>query len=48
MCLYVYLPIFAKQRLGKIVTAATNTYPTRKIVERVFFYAVRVVSKESK
>jgi hypothetical protein len=25
VCLYVYLPIIARQRLGKIVTAAMNT-----------------------
>jgi hypothetical protein len=39
MCLYVYPSIVARQRLGKNVTAATNTR---------LFYAVRVVSKESR
>jgi hypothetical protein len=28
VCLYVYPPIVAKQRLGKNVTAATNTHAT--------------------
>jgi hypothetical protein len=28
VCLYVYLPIVARQRLGKSVTAATNTHAT--------------------
>jgi hypothetical protein len=82
VCLYVYPLIAAMQRLGKNVTAATNTHTTiealkstssviqrryipegrtlhnhrcenlksynRSIVGRVVFYAVRVVSKESR
>jgi hypothetical protein len=28
VCLYVYLPIVARQRLGKNVIAATNTHST--------------------
>jgi hypothetical protein len=42
--LYVYPPVVAKQRLGKNVTAATNTHATR-IVGLFVFYAVRVVSR---
>jgi hypothetical protein len=40
-------PIVARQRLGKQVSAATNTRKNRKVVGRVDFYAVRAVSKES-
>jgi hypothetical protein len=39
--------IFARQRLGKHVPVAINTRKNRRIVGRVVFYAVRVVSKES-
>jgi hypothetical protein len=39
-------PIVARQRLGKQVPAATNTFNKRKIVGWVIFYAVRVLSKE--
>jgi hypothetical protein len=43
----VYLPTFAKQRLGKNVTAATNTHNNIIIVGLVLC-AVRFVSKESR
>jgi hypothetical protein len=42
----VYPPIVDRQRLGKHVPAATNTRNNRRIVGRVVFYTVRVVSKE--
>jgi hypothetical protein len=45
VCLYVYL-LVAMQRIGKSVTAATNTHNNRRTVEGVVFYAVRVVWKE--
>jgi hypothetical protein len=48
VCLYVYPPIVARQRLGKNVTAATNKRNNRRIVGRVVFCMVRVVSKESR
>jgi hypothetical protein len=38
----------ARQRLGKHVPAATNARDNKRIVGRVIFYVVRVVSKESK
>jgi hypothetical protein len=47
VCLYSYPPIVARQRLAKDVTAATATHATR-IVERVVFYAVHVLSNESR
>jgi hypothetical protein len=48
VCLYLYPPPFGdRQRLGKHVPAAVNTRNNRKIVGRVNFYAVRVLSKES-
>jgi hypothetical protein len=45
MWLYVYI---ARQRLGKNVTAATNTGNNRRIVGRVVLYAVDVVSKQNR
>jgi hypothetical protein len=49
VCLYVYPLIVARQRLGKNVAAVTNTHThKRRIVECVIFYAVRVVSRESR
>jgi hypothetical protein len=39
----VYPPIVGRQRLGKHVSAATNTGNSRRIVGRVIFYAVRVL-----
>jgi hypothetical protein len=48
VCLYVYSSIVAGQRLGKTVTAATNIHNNRRIVGRVGFNTVRVVSKESR
>jgi hypothetical protein len=42
-------PIVARQRLGKKVSALTNIHATiKELSERVVFYAVRVVSKESR
>jgi hypothetical protein len=41
-------PIVARQWLGKHVPVATNTRSSRRIVVRVIFYAIRVVSKESR
>jgi hypothetical protein len=40
-------PFGARQRLGQHVPAATNTRYNIRIVGRVIFYAVRVLSKES-
>jgi hypothetical protein len=45
VCLYVHV---ARLRVGKNVTATTNTRNDRIIVGRVIFYAVRVVSKETR
>jgi hypothetical protein len=45
-CLCVYVPIIARQRLGKNVTAATNESNNRIIVGRVVFYAVCVISRK--
>jgi hypothetical protein len=47
VCLYVYPPIVARQRLGRHVPVAVNTLNNRRIVGGVVFYAARVVSKES-
>jgi hypothetical protein len=44
MCLYVYPPIVARQRLGRNVTAVTNTHAT--IIGHVVFNAVRVISRK--
>jgi hypothetical protein len=44
VCLYVYV---ARQRFGKNVTTEKIQDNNRRIVGRVVFYAVRVVSKES-
>jgi hypothetical protein len=44
MCI---LPIVARQRRGTHFPAATNTCNNRRIIGRVVFCAVRVVSKES-
>jgi hypothetical protein len=41
------IPYIARQRLGKSVTAATNTHNNR-FIGRVVFYVVRVVTKESR
>jgi hypothetical protein len=46
LCLYVYPPIVARQRLGIYVTATTNTGNKRKISGGVVFYAVRVEPRE--
>jgi hypothetical protein len=44
----MYPTIVAGQRLGKKVTAATNTHRIEEFLETGRFYEVRVVSKESK
>jgi hypothetical protein len=46
LCVYVYHPVVARQRLGKNVTAAKNTSNNRRVVEVVILYAVRVVLRE--
>jgi hypothetical protein len=46
VCLYLYAPIVARQRLGKNVTAAKNTRNSRGIVGRVVF--MRSVSYQRK
>jgi hypothetical protein len=38
--------IVARQRLGRNVTAVTNTNATRRIVGYVVFNAVRVISRK--
>jgi hypothetical protein len=43
MYLYVFSSIFARQRLGKHASAATNTPNEGRFV----FYAIHIVSKES-
>jgi hypothetical protein len=48
VCLQVHLLIVARQRLGKNFAVAMNTQATIKIVGRVVFYAVRVVSEETR
>jgi hypothetical protein len=49
VCLHVYPPIVARQRLGQNFTATTNTHAeNRRIVGGDVFYEVRVVSKESR
>jgi hypothetical protein len=46
VCLHVHPSTAAGQRLVKHVPISTNTSNNRRIVGRVFFYAVGVVSKE--
>jgi hypothetical protein len=46
VCICIPL-IVARQRLGNHVLAATNTRKNIKIIRRVIFYAVHVLSKES-
>jgi hypothetical protein len=47
VCLYVYSTIVARQRLGKKHYHGNKyTRNSRRIVGRVVFYAVRIVSKE--
>jgi hypothetical protein len=49
LCLYLYPPIVARQRLNKNVTAATNTHITvEELLDAFFCYAVRAVSKENR
>jgi hypothetical protein len=40
-------PIVARQRISKHIPATMNTRNNRRIIGRVVFYTVRVVSKES-
>jgi hypothetical protein len=40
-------PFGARQQLGKHIPAATNTRYNRRIVGRVVFYPVRILSKEN-
>jgi hypothetical protein len=47
VCLYVYLPIFARQRLGKEVIEATNTHATIEELLDVSF-SMRSVSYQRK
>jgi hypothetical protein len=44
LCLYEYPATFARQRLGRQFTAATNTY-TNRFVGGVIFHAIHVISK---
>jgi hypothetical protein len=46
MCLYVYPAIFARQRLGKNITAAMNTHT----IEQLFYapFSIRTVSYQRK
>jgi hypothetical protein len=46
VCIYVYPPLIARQRLGKNVSAATNTPSNRRIVGCAVFYAVLGLSNE--
>jgi hypothetical protein len=48
VCLYVYPLIVASQRLGKNVTAGTNTRSSGRIVWRIVFNAIYAVPKESR
>jgi hypothetical protein len=48
VCLHVYPPIVARQRLDINFTAATGTRNDRRIVGRVVFCAARGVSKENR
>jgi hypothetical protein len=43
VCLSMYPPIVAKQRLGEHVAAATKTRSNARIIGRVVFCADRVV-----
>jgi hypothetical protein len=46
VCLYVYPPINARQWLSKHILTAPNIR-NRRIVGRIIFYVVHVISKES-
>jgi hypothetical protein len=46
VCLYVYPPIVARQRLGKNVTEATNTHTTIDLLNPSF--SIRSVSYQRK
>jgi hypothetical protein len=49
-CVFIHVsPIFARQRLAKNVAGTTNTQEKKiELLDLVIFYAVRVVSKESR
>jgi hypothetical protein len=48
LCVCMCIPsVPARQRLGKLVPAALNTCNSRRIVGRVVFCAIRVISKDS-
>jgi hypothetical protein len=47
VCLHVYPPSVARQRIDKHGPSAKNTRNNRRIVGRIVFYAVHAVSKES-
>jgi hypothetical protein len=42
VCLCVYLPVIARQRLGKQVHATTNTRNNKRTVGCTVFYTVRI------
>jgi hypothetical protein len=44
----VYPSVVTRQRLGKNITAASNTHNSRRIVGHFFFNALHVLSKESR
>jgi hypothetical protein len=49
VCLYVYSPIVARQRLAKNVTAATNKHAKiEELLDATFLSAVCVILKESR
>jgi hypothetical protein len=37
VCLYVYPPAVARQRLGRNVTAATSTHPIEELLDASFY-----------
>jgi hypothetical protein len=45
LCLYVYPPIVARQRLGKNVTAATNTHATIELLDAFYMRSVSYQGK---
>jgi hypothetical protein len=46
VCMYVHLPIVARQRLGEHVPVAKNIHNNITIVGRVVFCGIRVLSNE--
>jgi hypothetical protein len=47
VCVYVFLPVVGRQRLGKNVTIVTNTRARIELLD-VILYELRVTSKESR